>query len=286
MAALRPGRPGVGPDSRPYHGHGISLGPEHYASVLREIPPVSWVEVVSERFLGARGGVRLEVLDRVRAERPLALHGTTLSIGSVDPLDEQYLARLRALVNRVEPVWVSDHLAWCSLDGRELDLLPLPYTEECLQHVIRRVAVVQDRLGATPVLLENPASYLEFKASTMPEWEFLSAVARQSGCGILLDVNNLRVSASNHGFDPADYLAGLPTDRVWEIHLAGHRHQGTLVVDTHEGPVPDTVWDLYVKAVRRFGAVSTIVEWDTDVPTLEVLVAESRRAAALEGGAL
>jgi len=247
---------------------------------------VSWVEVISERFLDVRGGLRLEVLDRVRGERPLALHGTSLSIGSVDPLDESYLARLRALVDRVQPVWVSDHLAWSSLDGRELELLPLPYTEECLQHVIRRVAAVQDRLGATPLLLENPASYLEFSASTMPEWEFLAAVARASGCGILLDVNNLSVSASNHGFDPADYLSGLPADRVWEIHLAGHRRSGALVIDTHEGPVPEGVWTLYVDAVRHFGAVSTIVEWDTGVPPLEVLVAQSSRAAALEGRAL
>lgn len=270
---------------RPYHGHGISLGPEHFQDVLEGALAVPWVEMVSERFLDARGGRRRRVLETVRRDHPVALHGTTLSIGSVDPLDAGYLDRLGALVRHVEPVWVSDHLAWSSFDGRELDLLPLPYTEECLDHVLARVAAVQDRLGSTPLLLENPASCLEFTVSEMTESEFLAAVAQRSGCGILLDVNNLVISATNQGFDPARYLAALPGDHVLEVHLAGHRDAGGLVVDTHEGPVPAEVWDLYRETVRRFGPISTILEWDTRVPPLAVLLDECDKAAALAGGA-
>ena len=246
---------------------------------------MAWVEVISERFLDARGGPRLSVLDRVRRERPVALHGTTLSIGSTDPLDRSYLARLRALADRTQPVWVSDHLAWASLDGRELELLPLPYTEECLDHFVARVAAVQEALGPTPLLLENPATYLEFTTSTIPEWEFLAAVAQRTGCGILLDLTNLAISAANHGFDPIAYLMGLPPGAVWQIHLAGHRRGGALAIDTHGGPVDPEVWSLYGRALARFGRVSTIVEWDTDVPPLEVLVAESAKAAALAAAA-
>ena len=267
---------------KPYYGHGISLRPEHHPAVLEEPLPVDWVEVISERFLDARGGARLGVLEKVRREGAVALHGTGLSIGSVDPLDESYLRRLRALVDRVEPVWVSDHLAWSSLGGRDLELLPLPYNEECLQHVVRRVEAVHDVLGPTPLLLENPATYLEFTTSTMSEWDFFAAVAKKSGCGILLDLNNLHVAAENHGFDPAAYLSGLPLESVRQIHLAGHAREGALAIDTHEGPVPDAVWSLYGQALRRFGPVSTIVEWDTHVPPLPALVAECRKAAAME----
>lgn len=270
---------------KPYYGHGLSLRPEHHASVLEGALPVDWVEVLSERFLDARGGERFELLQKVRQQHPVALHGTTLSIGSVDPLDRSYLRRLRALVDRVEPVWVSDHLAWSSLDGRELELLPLPYNEECLQHVVRRLHAVRDVLGPTPLLLENPATCVEFTTSTMPEWEFFSAVAEQSGCGILLDLNNLLIAAGNHGFDPVAYLSALPPESVREIHLAGHVRQGPLAIDTHQGPVPDEVWSLYRQTVRRFGRVSTIVEWETHVPPLATVVAECRKAAATEGSA-
>jgi len=268
----------------PFYGHGISLRPEHHPAVLAEPLPVDWVEVISERFLDARGGARFEVLETVRRQAPVALHGTSLSIGSVDPLDESYLRRLRALVDRVEPVWVSDHLAWSSLGGRDLELLPLPYNEECLRHVVRRASAVQDVLGPTPLLLENPATCLEFTTSTLSESEFLAAVAQQSGCGILLDLNNVQVAAANHAFDPAAYLDALPVDAVRQIHLSGHVRHGALAIDTHEGPIPDEVWSLYVQALRRFGPVSTIVEWDTHVPPLPALVAECRKAAAMEGG--
>ncbi len=265
----------------PYYGHGVSLKSEHYLFLLEEDLDVDWVEVVTERFLGLRGGVRLEVLEKVRAERPVALHGLCLSIGACDPLDPDYLQALSSLVDRVQPAWVSDHLAWSSAGGAELDLLPLPYTEEALAHVVERVCRVQDLLRRC-ILLENPSSYLTFRSSELTEWEFLAEVARRSGCGILLDVNNLYVCARNHGFDPLEYLAALPPERVCQLHLAGHRSQGPMLVDTHEGPIPACVWNLYREVVRRFGRVSTIVEWDTDVPPWPVLASESRRAAAVE----
>jgi uncharacterized protein len=267
---------------KPYYGHGISLRPEYYQSAADHPLPVPWVEVVSERFL-ALGGARAELLEKVRRECAVALHCTSLSIGSVDPLNDEYLRRVRALAQRTEPVWVSDHLAWSSLDGHTLELLPLPYNEECLEHVVRRVDAVRDVLGETPFLLENPSSYLEFTTSTMPEWDFLAEVCERTGCGILLDLNNLEVVAENHAFDPSVYLAGLPAESVWQIHLSGHGHFGALAIDTHEGPVPETVWSLYRQAVRRFGPVSTIIEWDTNPPPLPTLVDECHKAAAVEG---
>jgi uncharacterized protein len=270
---------------RAFHGHGIDLKPEHSGRFLDETPPVDWVEVISERFLNVRGGAQAQVLERVRSNFPVTLHGVGLSLGSVDPLDGAYLKSLRALADRVEPVFVSDHLAWASMNGTEMDLMPLPHTEEALDHVVGRVQQVQDLLGRR-LLLENPSSYVRLRGSTMAEWEFLAAVACRADCGILLDVNNVYVSSRNHGFAPLDYLDGLPADRVLQIHLAGHRDLGDVVVDTHEGPVPDCVWDLYAQAVARFGAVPTIVEWDTGVPPLEVMVAESARAAALEARVL
>ena len=249
--------------------------------MLQGLADVDWVELLSERFLRARGGAHFEVLEKLRLEMPVALHGTTLSIGSVDPLDMTYLRELKALADKVQPAWVSDHLAWSSFGGAELDLMPLPYTEEALRHVVERVLFVQEFLQRR-ILLENPSSYLVFRDTTMPEWDFLAAVADRSDCGILLDVNNVYVSASNLGFEPAAYLDALPADRVCEIHLAGYRDVGDLLLDTHEGPIPSCVWQIYEEALRRFGPVSTIVEWDTAVPELEVMVGESRRAAAIE----
>jgi uncharacterized protein len=267
--------------SGPYYGHGVDLKPEHYPVVLEGDLDVDWVEVITERFLGVRGGVRLEVLEKVRTERPVALHGLRLSIGSCDPLDRDYLQALSSLVRRVQPAWVSDHLAWSSGGGMELDLLPLPYTEEALAHVVERVSIVQDALGRS-ILLENPSSYMTFRGSDLEEWEFLSELARRSGCGILLDVNNLYVCARNHGFEARQYLDALPPEHVCQLHLAGHRVQGPVLLDNHEGPVPPCVWDLYREVVRRFGPVSTIVEWDTNVPPWPVLAGESRRAAEIE----
>jgi len=271
--------------SRKYLGHGIGLRTKHFASYLAAPPPVDWLEAISENFMSP-GGRPIAVLEKMRRDVPVVLHGVSLSIGSVDPLSECYLDDLAALVRRIEPAWVSDHLCWGTHGGRYVhDLLPLPYTEEALDHVARRVEHVQERLGRQ-ILLENVSSYVAFKDSTMTEWEFLSELARRADCGILLDVNNVYVSARNHGFDPYDYLAGIPVDRVAQFHIAGHSDKGRYLLDSHDHTVPDAVWDLYGAAVRRFGAVSTLVEWDDHIPPLEGLVEESRHAEAIEAEAL
>jgi uncharacterized protein (UPF0276 family) len=229
-----------------------------------------------------RGGRPLAVLERVRAARPLVLHGVSLSLGSTDPLNEPYLTALRELAARFEPAWISDHLCWGSIRGRYAhDLLPLPYTEEALHHVAARVRAVQERLGRR-ILIENVSSYLSFTHSTMPEWEFLAAIAGEADCGILLDVNNAYVSAVNHGFSAERYLDALPRERIGQIHLAGHSDRGTHLLDTHDAAVVPAVWDLYRHAVLRFGQVSTLVEWDDRIPELEEVLAEAERARAVE----
>ena len=266
---------------RKYLRHGVGLRTKHFGAYLSAPPPVDWLEAISENFM-APGGRPIAVLEKVRREVPVVLHGVSLSIGSVDPLSERYLHDLTALVRRIEPAWISDHLCWGTHGGRYVhDLLPLPYTEEALAHVALRVERVQERLGRQ-ILLENVSSYVAFKDSTMTEWQFLSEVSRRADCGILLDINNVYVSARNHGFDPWEYLAGIPADRVGQFHLAGHSNKGRYLLDTHDHPIPDAVWDLYREALRRFGAVSTLVEWDDAIPPLELLVDESRRAAAIE----
>jgi uncharacterized protein (UPF0276 family) len=266
-------------------GHGIGLRPPHFPRFLEGRPPVDWVEAVTENFM-APGGRPIAVLEQVRREVPVVLHGVSLSIGSVDPLSEPYLGALEALVARIQPALVSDHLCWGTHRGRYLhDLLPLPYTEEALHHVAGRVDRVQERLGR-PILLENPSSYVAFRDSTMPEWEFLAELSRRTGCGILLDVNNVYVSARNHGFDPVRYLDGIPADRVGYVHLAGHQDRGTHLLDTHDHAVPGAVWDLHREALGRLGRVPTLVEWDGAIPPLEAVVAESRRAAAVEAEVL
>jgi uncharacterized protein (UPF0276 family) len=242
---------------------------------------VGWIEAISENFIGV-GGRPLAVLEKARRDFPVVLHGVSLSIGSVDPLDREHLAGLRGLADRIEPAYVSDHLCWGSHRGRYLhDLLPLPCTEEALQHVAERVQEVQDALGRQ-ILLENVSSYVAFRGSTMPEWEFVAGVAERADCGILLDINNVYVSARNHGFDARAYLAAIPPDRVGQFHLAGHSDRGTYLFDTHDAPVADAVWDLYAAAVRRFGRVPALIEWDEHVPALERLVEESRAAATIE----
>jgi uncharacterized protein (UPF0276 family) len=268
----------------PHLGHGIGLRPKHYPQVL-DGGRADWFEVISENYM-VRGGRPLAVLERVRADTPVVLHGVSLSIGSTDPPNVAYLRELRALSDRIEPAWVSDHLCWGSHGRRYAhDLLPLPYTEEALAHVVDRVRRVQDRLGRH-ILLENVSSYLTFTHSTMPEWTFLAAVAEVADCGILLDVNNVFVSAVNHGFRADDYLAGLPGDRIGQIHLAGHSDHGTHLLDTHDAAVPGKVWSLYREAVRRFGPVPTLVEWDDHIPPLEDVLAEAERARAAEAEVL
>jgi uncharacterized protein (UPF0276 family) len=269
----------------PYLGHGIGLRPPHFPRLWDGTAVVDWFEAVTENFM-IDGGRPLAALERARARAPVALHGVSLSIASTDPLNETYLRRLGALAARVEPAWISDHLCWSSVGGHYAhDLLPLPFTEESLRHVVARVIAVQERLGRQ-ILLENVSSYLTFTHSTLAEWEFLGTVAEEADCGILLDVNNVFVSAVNHGFAPETYLAGLPADRIGQIHLAGHTDLGTYLFDTHDGPVIDPVWNLYRLALRRFGRVSTLVEWDDHVPDLDVVCAEAERARAIEADVL
>lgn len=271
--------------SVPYLGHGLGLRTQHYPQVLDGTARADWFEVISENFM-VPGGRPLAVLARARELAPIVLHGVSLSLGSTDPLSATYLDELAALARRFEPAWVSDHLCWGSIGGHYAhDLLPLPFTEEALAHVAARVAAVQERLGHR-ILVENVSTYLTFTHSTMPEWEFLAALAARADCGILLDVNNVYVSARNHGFDARTYLDAIPPARVGQIHLAGHTDKGTHLLDTHVGPVPDPVWDLYREAVRRCGRVSTLIEWDEEVPTYAALAAEAERARAVEAEVL
>ena len=273
-----------GPADRPFLGFGLGLRPEHYLEVLESRPAVDWFEIISENYL-VDGGKPLHFLDRIREHYPMVMHGVSLSIGSSDPLDFEYLAALKRLAARVEPEWISDHLCWTGTDGRNLhDLLPLPYTEEAIAHVAERVSRVQDYLGRQ-ILLENVSSYVTYTDSGIFEWEFLTAVAERADCCILLDVNNIYVSAHNHGFDALAYLDGVPSERVRQIHLAGHSYNGSLIVDTHDHPVPDPVWELYVETIARLGPVSTMIERDDDIPPLEVLLAELAQARSLAASA-
>ena len=261
-------------------GFGVGLRTKHYKEILGIWPRVDWFEVISENYMVA-GGRPLQTLERIRERYPIVLHGVSLSIGSTDPLSTRYLLQLNELAQRFEPGWISDHLCWTGVGGHNLhDLLPLPYTEEAIAHVAERVQRVQDALGRR-ILLENVSTYLEYTHSTMPEWEFLAAVVERADCGILLDVNNIFVSAFNHGFAAADYLAGVPVERVQQFHLAGHTDRGTYLHDTHDHPISDAVWDLYAAAVRRFGTVSTLIEWDDHIPPFAVLQAAAEQARTL-----
>jgi uncharacterized protein (UPF0276 family) len=254
-------------------GFGLGLRRQHYETILAERPALDWFEILTENYL-VPGGKPLHYLDRIRALYPMVMHGVSLSIGSSDPLNRAYLAEVKALIERIQPAWLSDHLCWTGVGGVNLhDLLPLPYTEEALRHVVARVRQVQDFLGRQ-ILLENVSSYLTYQMSAMSEWEFLAAVASEADCLILLDINNIYVSAFNHGFDPLAYLDGIPVDRVRQFHLAGHLNLGTHIVDTHDHPVIDAVWSLYEEAVRRFGVVPTMIERDDNIPELGELLAE------------
>lgn len=258
----------------PHLGHGLGLRVDHYEAILADPSvPIDWLEIVTENYL-VPGGRPLDYLERFRARYRLVMHGVSLSIGGTDPLDRRYLRDLRALAARIEPAWISDHLCWTSVDGMQLhDLLPLPYTEEAVAHVAARIGQVQDAIGRR-LVLENVSSYVAYHASQMPEWTFLAAVAEAADCLILLDLNNLYVSSVNHGFDPLDYLAGLPAARIQQFHLAGHSTGGTLLIDTHDAAVADPVWRLYAEALRRYGAVTTMIERDDAIPPLAELLAE------------
>jgi uncharacterized protein len=263
---------------------GVGLRAQHHSQFLTQRPAVGWLEAHSENYF-ATGGTQRRILGQARAHYPLSLHGVGLSLGSTDPLDRQHLAQLERLVREFEPMLVSEHLSWGSVCGRFLnDLLPLPYTDEALRHMSERVRQVQDRLGRQ-ILIENVSSYLQFTCSRMTEWEFLRELVRESGCGVLLDVNNIYVSAMNHGFEPQVYLEAIPPTAVREIHLAGHTVQRVgsreIRIDTHADHVCPAVWDLYALALERYGPVPTLIEWDADIPALEVVIAEAHKADLL-----
>ncbi len=265
---------------RPWLGFGLGLRPTHYETILNESPAVDWFEIISENYL-IPGGRPLHYLDRIRERYPMVMHGVALSIGTQDPLNHEYLRQLRDLAERIEPAWISDHLCWTGAHGLNAhDLLPLPYTEEALKHVAARVSEVQDFLGRR-ILLENVSSYVSYPESEMSEWEFLRQLAGRADCLILLDVNNIYVSSVNHEFDPHEYLNAIPAERVWQFHLAGHRNHGDYIIDTHDEPVIDPVWELYAAAVRRFGRVSTMIERDDNIPPLAELLAELDRARSI-----
>jgi uncharacterized protein (UPF0276 family) len=269
-------------NSLPAAGFGLGLRRQHYRDVVETQPRVDWFEIISENYMEAGGRPRY-YLEQVRAHYPVVMHGVSLSIGSVDPLNYDYLHKLRDLAAFVEPARISDHLCWTGVDHTNLhDLLPLPYTEEALQHVAGRVSQVQEFLGRR-LLLENVSSYLSYAESEMTEWDFLAEVATRADCHILLDVNNVYVSAHNHGFDPRRYIKAMPAARVQQIHLAGHSVAGAHLIDTHDAAIVDPVWDLYAYAVGQLGAVATMIERDDNIPPLAALVQElalARRIAA------
>lgn len=261
----------------PVLGFGLGLRKDHYLTILEQKPTIDWFEIITENYL-VDGGKPLYYLDAIRADYPMVMHGVSLSIGSADALKMGYLGKMKALAERIEPAWISDHLCWTGVGGINMhDLLPLPYTEEALKHVVERVKIVQDFLGRQ-ILLENVSSYISYGHSTMPEWQFLAEVAEQADCLILLDINNIYVSAYNHCFDPKTYIQNIPVNRVQQFHLAGHLKLEHVIIDTHGDSVIDPVWSLYEFALRRFGPVSTMIERDDDIPPLDELMLELGRA--------
>ena len=255
------------------NGYGLGLRTDHYAEFVEQKPQLDWLEIISENYL-VPGGKPLHFLDRIRADYPMVMHGVSLSIGSVDPLDFVYLKQIKSLAQRVEPGWISDHLCWTGVDHTNLhDLLPLPYTEETLRHLTRRISRVQEFLGRR-ILLENVSSYVLCAQDEMSEWEFVSELAARADCFLLLDVNNVYVSARNHGFNPHDYIDALPGNRVRQIHLAGHQDNGELVIDTHDHPIRDEVYELYAHTLRKLGPIPTMIERDDHIPPLQELLAE------------
>ena len=265
---------------RPYLGYGLGLRTEYYDTILEQQPNVDWLEIISENYM-VDGGKALHYLERFRERYPIVMHGVSLSIGGTDPLNQDYLRRLKALVERINPVWLSDHLCWTGQGGHNVhDLLPLPYNDPAIDHLVDRIKQVQDLLGRQ-ILMENVSSYVTYTHSRMSEWEFYSTVVEQADCLMLLDINNIYVSAVNHGFDPMEYLNGVPLERVQQFHLAGHTDHGDFIVDTHDHPVVDPVWDLYARAVERFGPISTMIERDDNFPPFAELMAELDQARAI-----
>lgn len=262
----------------PNLGFGLGLRPKHYPHIFEHSPAVDWFEIISENFMDTGGRPRRN-LDRIRADYPIVMHGVALSIGTVDPLNSTYLRQLKQLMDDIEPAWVSDHLCWTGVAHKTLhDLLPVPYTEEALRHIVQRILAVQDYLGR-PIALENPSTYLEFSGSTIAEAQFIAEMAQRSGCQLLLDVNNVYVTCFNHRLDAKAYIDALPLNRVVQVHLAGHCHNGTHIIDTHDNFVVDEVWDLYRYATAKAGRTfNTMIEWDDDIPEFEVLYGEMSKA--------
>jgi uncharacterized protein (UPF0276 family) len=267
-------------ETAPYLGFGLGLRPQHYAEILEGDPAVDWFEIISENYM-VPGGRPLAMLEKIRARYPVVMHGVSMSIASSAPLDLDYLAELKKLIARVQPKWVSDHLCWTGVHGFNLhDLLPVPYTQEALNHVVPRVHKVQELLGR-PLAIENVSSYVRYAHADMAEWEFLTELTRRTGCLLLFDVNNVFVSAFNHGYNPLDFIHGVPREPVVQFHLAGHSDMGTYVLDTHDHPIRAEVWDLYRAAVERFGPVSAMIERDANIPPLDEVVAELNQARAI-----
>lgn len=267
-------------NTNPYLGFGLGLRTEHYTEILETTPSVDWFEILTENYL-VPGGKPLYFLDKIRAHYPMVMHGVSLSIGGTDPLDKQYLKEVKALADRIEPVWISDHLCWTGVHGYNLhDLLPLPYTQETVKHVSTRIQQAQDFLGRQ-MLIENVSSYVNFANSDMTEWEFLREVAEAADCLILLDINNVFVSSFNHDFNPITYLQNIPAARVCQHHLAGHTHRGDCIIDTHDAPIIQSVWELYQEAVKLYGPVSTMIERDDNIPPLAELLSELDQARSI-----
>lgn len=266
MSDLKTSRP-------PFIGFGLGLRSEHYSEILEGDPPIDWFEVVSENFM-VPGGRPLQILDQIKERYPVVMHGVSMSIASTQPLDMDYLTNLKCLAQHVQPKWISDHLCWTGVHGVNLhDLLPFPYTNEALDHIVERVNKVQDFLDH-PLALENVSSYVSFKQSELSEWEFICELTKRTGCWLLLDVNNVFVSSFNHEFDALEFINGIPEDRVVQFHMAGHSDHETYIVDTHDAPIRDEVWELYKACQKRFGPVSTIIERDDNIPPLGELLPE------------
>jgi len=261
----------------PYLGYGLGLRTDHYNTILDTLPEIDWLECLTENYL-VPGGRPLHFLERLREHYPMVMHGVSMSLGSCDPLNMEYLQQVKDLADRINPQWISDHLCWTGVDGKNMhDLLPIPYIEESISHVVERLKIIQSFFGRQ-ILIENVSSYLTYNVSEMSEWEFITEISERADCLILLDINNIYVSSVNHNFNPIDFLNGVPKDRVQQFHLAGHRRFPTHIVDTHDEPIINDVWDLYAEGVKRFGRVSTMIERDDNIPELQVLLDELSKA--------
>lgn len=263
----------------PYLGYGLGLRAPHYDEIIAHRPKVDWFEIISENFVDAHQGYK-DFLSELRQDYPFVMHGVSMSIGSTDPINSTYIAKLKSLADFLKPEWISDHLCFTGVLGKNThDLLPVPYTEESLHYIAKRIQQVQEMLER-PLILENPSSYVEFNASTMSEPEFISALANEADCGLLLDVNNVYVSAFNHGLDAKEYIDIIPTERVVQIHLAGHKDCGVYKIDTHDSKITDEVWQLYAYTIATKGQKTTMVEWDENIPPLNILMEEIAKAKA------